>query len=390
MVWEQQWGPMNRSRKDKLVGRKRDAFPGSPPHGHGELVWLFFPHPVIVTDLADIVLSANPAARSLIGPITDQSIWDTLEALDQPPPAAVPSNGDCPSSWQGIAELPCEESGGIRRRFHATMQPVAQTGLRRVARLWIFRDVTESAPRRLSDDQRMKLRERSDMAAEIAHDLNNFLAVISGNAELLPMFLGDDLPENVTRCLANIQKTTEQLTSFTDSCLRLRRAGGTPGQLDLNQFLDDQITFLRPQKLFRKVVITTRWSENLPPVRCAPEDLQQIFCTLMSNAADAVHDGGEDNYTLTVRTERCPETDDRICFSVADDGPGVAASVRDQIFHARLTTKPDCEGVELFNAARTVERLGGSIAFCNRPTGGTEFTVRLPVVSVASCKPVSS
>lgn len=373
------------TQRDLPVSRAAISPAGAPPHGHGELAWAFFPHPVIITDAEDRVLSANPAARRLFGIETDASIWDGIIPVD----GAVAEDivaaviGGLP--WNGEFDVRSGKDG--RCRVCATVLSIAETrggeGGGAASRLWILEDVIDRRLQRVAEREREALRHRLGMAAGIAHDLNNCLAVVSGNAELLTMHLGDDLPESVTRCLSNMQQSLVQIGEFADSCLRLRRGGCDGETIDLNQFLHDGIAFLRPQSRFKRIIIESTWGEGVPPVACRPDAILQIFTNLVLNAADALGGARAEQCTVRVATRNASTQGDiRAEFLVADDGPGVAPEVASRLFREPVTTKADADGCGLMTVACLVDSLGGTVAVQRPEGGGAEFCVSLPGVAL--------
>jgi len=333
---------------------------------HGESAWLFFPHPVVITDRENRILSANPAARKLVGHESGGNLWNRIGSVRGLPDNRQLSAHDGLAPWSGTVLVESAETGGGE-----------------AARLWIIED-KDTDHAHTCDLERLALRERAEMAAEIAHDLNNYLAVITGNAELLSMYLNKGTYDNVPRCLANLRKTLAQIETFTDRCLHLRHPVTEDGTIDLNRFLSDQIAFLRPQQPFRKIVIAGEWGDGLPPTHCDPADLQHAFYSIMRNAAEALHDAPAEKCTVSVRTECVSDANGPVLrILVADDGPGVAADIRDQIFREPVTTKPGRTGYGLLTAAAIARKLGGTVSAADGPDGGTVVTLTLPARDAA-------
>jgi signal transduction histidine kinase len=221
------------------------------------------------------------------------------------------------------------------------------------------------------------------MAAEIAHELNNFLAVLSGNAELLTMTIGESVPEKVQKRLGNMCETIERIRVFTDNLLHSRHPSGQKSTIDLNAFLANQIAFLHPQKRIKKIPIYTEWGAALPEMTCDASAVQQVFYNLILNAADALATSNGSDIGVWVKTEYLAGPR-QVRLTVADSGPGIPADLLPALFKERVSTKPTGHGFGLLTIARIINEHGGSIAVRNRDEGGALFEVLLPVIPPTS------
>jgi two-component system NtrC family sensor kinase len=132
--------------------------------------------------------------------------------------------------------------------------------------------------------------------------------------------------------------------------------------------------------MMKPAVVVRKEYGALPPVRCHPKQLEQVFMNLLVNAyqaieARAARDGA--GGTIELRTA---EEADGVVVAVSDDGIGVAPEHADRIFEPFFTTKEVGEGtgLGLSTSFEIVRRHGGTIRAATRPSGGTTFTVFLP------------
>jgi len=339
------------------------------------------PYPVIVTDAQNQVRLINPAAMALFGPAGDGDLWSWVK----PALAAVPDSTDAALqrnvTWKGEVEVTGQSGRTLICKLVAA--PITDTGEGTRARLWIFEDLTEM---RLLEQQTLRrehLATKGEMAAEIAHELNNFLAVLSGNAELLTMTIGDSVPEKVQKRLHNMCETIERIKVFTDNLLHSRHPTGQKSTINLNAFLDNQIAFLRPQRRIKKIPIHTEWDEGLPELTCDASAIQQVFYNLVLNAADALAGASGNAIGVWVKTLHLPD-ERKVRLTVADSGPGIPDNLLPVLFKERISTKPSGHGFGLLTIARIISDHGGSISVRNRAEGGAEFEVLLPADSTAS------
>lgn len=146
-------------------------------------------------------------------------------------------------------------------------------------------------------------------------------------------------------------------------------------EVDVHVGLEDTLRILAPR--FRSGPRLERfYDRSLPRVTTCPGDLNQVWMNLLDNAVSAAGDSG----CVSVRTCRHGES---VRVEVADDGPGIAAEIRDRIFEPFFTTKDVGQGMGLgLDAARrmVVDRCRGDIGFESEP-GRTCFWVDLPVAS---------
>ncbi|MGH8030744.1 MAG: sensor histidine kinase, partial [Arenimonas sp.] len=117
--------------------------------------------------------------------------------------------------------------------------------------------------------------------------------------------------------------------------------------------------------------------EDVPPVRCLPDELNQVWTNLVHNALQAMDHKG----TLTVGLDR---DGDEVLVSIGDTGCGIPEEIRARIFDAFFTTKPAGEGtgLGLDIVRRIIEKHHGRIEVDSEVGRGTTFTVRLPIAGV--------
>jgi signal transduction histidine kinase len=339
-------------------------------------VLAFSPYPIVVTETSNVVRLVNHAALLLFGPHHDRRLWDWVAPRDQQIPALSEARLNGGAAWH--AEIELTGPNGVVLTCKVAAAPIADTGDGRSARLWIFEDLTEmrAIQSRAVDRERLAL--KGEMAGEIAHELNNYLAVLMGNLELLPMLMGDNTPPAVTRSLGSIQQALSQIVMFTGNLLRSRHPAGIRAEINLNEFLQNQIAFMRPQKRLKKIVIQTEWDASIPPFECDCSGLQQVFYNLLLNAADALSESDSRHHTAFVTT-RFNRDQDAAELIVADDGPGIAPEVMKQMFRERVSTKATGHGFGLLTISRIVEEHGAKISVGSREGGGAEFVISLPI-----------
>lgn len=238
-----------------------------------------------------------------------------------------------------------------------------------------------------------KLASFGRLAAGIAHEIGNPLAAILGLLELLQK---GELDAAVrAEFLQRIQSETERIHRILRNLLDFSRPTSTsqapPSSTDLAIVIDQAVRLMHPQKSLRGVRIEQDVAAHLPRVHGSTDQITQVLLNLLLNAADALE--GRGCIRIAARQDGAPpgpptDSDSRsdaamprwVTLSVADDGPGIPATVADQLFEPFVTTKAAGKGTGLGLAVcqTIVDGLGGHISVANRPDGGAAFTVRLP------------
>jgi signal transduction histidine kinase len=159
-----------------------------------------------------------------------------------------------------------------------------------------------------------------------------------------------------------------------------RQTKGTYEAVALNEVVAAAFLMLRQQLRIRKIEVVQSLEPSLPAIRGDRFQLEQVFINLIANARDAVQPQGGGRLTVTSRV-----VGDWVEMAVADTGPGVPVELQDRIFEPFFTTKEvgDGTGLGLSISYGIIREHGGEICVANRPEGGAEFVVRLPVHSPA-------
>ncbi|MGK4008613.1 HAMP domain-containing sensor histidine kinase [Sorangium sp. So ce1036] len=245
----------------------------------------------------------------------------------------------------------------------------------------------KSAQERLVRSERLASVGR--LAAGLAHEIGNPIAAVLGFQELL--LAGGltkaeerDFLERMKRETERIHKILRDLLDFARPAARGARAPGGAGQEptgSVAEALEDVVSLVAPQKVFRGVELARDVAPDVPPVPLSHERLVQVLLNLLLNAADAVPRAGG---RITVRAARGAGGGARI--EVEDNGPGIAEEVRDTLFEPFITTKEVGEGTGLGLAVcrGLVEAAGGSIGVERGADGGARFVVLLPGAETAA------
>jgi PAS domain S-box-containing protein len=225
---------------------------------------------------------------------------------------------------------------------------------------------------------REKLATVGEIASGVAHEVNNPLAAIRMEAELLGRSTKD---EEASAAAASIVREVDRAARIVRSLLRLaRRADVTPVRIQLNDLVRD-VAEIR-QRVLRadNIEVRTRMDQAAEAVLGLGQELQQVVINLVTNAEHAVR--GRPNAVIELGTEA---RQDWVRLTVEDSGPGVPPEVRSRIFDPFFTTKSPDEGtgLGLSICQRVVAEVGGRIWLEDSETlGGAKFVVELPAAPV--------
>jgi signal transduction histidine kinase len=216
------------------------------------------------------------------------------------------------------------------------------------------------------------------LAATVAHEINNPLAIINEKSGLMKDLLGgvDDSgwKDRFARCIDSITRAVDRGSAVTHRLLGFtRRLEVRTETIDLAHLLREVLGFLEQEARHRTIAIETDFA-SVPLVESDRGKLQQIFLNLLSNAFAAVEDGGR--ITLAIRSADGP---DRVAIEVRDDGPGIPSDQLGRVFEPFFSTKGDHgTGLGLSITRQLVQDLGGEIRVESEPGHGACFTVELP------------
>lgn len=202
------------------------------------------------------------------------------------------------------------------------------------------------------------------------------LSIISGRIQLLLMAEG--LDPKVRASLEIMREQVQRIANITDGLLRFsRRSEPRRVPVDINEPLEGVLSLVEPQMKLENIEVIKRLDPHLPQVRADGDQLGQVFMNLITNARDAMPQGGKLTVTTGSFWRRGKEWV-RIEFS--DTGCGIPEGDLDRIFDPFFTTKAEGEGVGLGLSIchGIVEDHGGKIRVESRAGVGSTFIIELP------------
>jgi signal transduction histidine kinase len=231
--------------------------------------------------------------------------------------------------------------------------------------------------------QAQKMEAVGRLAGGIAHDINNYLAAIRGQSELVKMKAADDATE---RRMDLVLATTDRASSLIQRLLAFSRRQPVERRVvDLNTVVAE-LEPMMERLIGDDLRLTTRPCLHACPVHVDPAQIEQVIVNLLVNSRDAMPTGGEVRLTCTCRSlgeddERRPATlppGDYVELRVEDTGVGIAAGELDRIFEPFFTTKSEASGLGLPTVYGIVTQNGGTVEVASEPGRGTAVSVLLP------------
>jgi len=220
-----------------------------------------------------------------------------------------------------------------------------------------------------------------ELAAGIAHEINNPVAIMVQEAGWIDDLLHDPDPTSAEN-LAEIERAVRQIRTQGDRCKEItykllsfaRKTDPSVRAVPLNEMVDEVIGLTSQKTRYASVTIVTELEPDLPAIEASPTEIQQVLLNLVNNAIDAIEQPGG-TVTVVTRSEG-----DAVVLEVRDTGKGIPEANLARIFDPFFTTKPVGQGTGLGLSIcyGIVDKAGGSISVESEIEQGTAFKVSFP------------
>jgi PAS domain S-box-containing protein len=357
---------------------------------------------IISIDARGLIQTINPAAERMFGYAEDEVIGQNVKLL-MPSPYHEEHDGYL-ARYLATGEKKIIGIGRemVGRRKDGTTFPMdlsvaeARLGDERIF-VGIIRDITE---RKRAEEalhakneeiramtqqlwQAAKLASVGELAASIAHELNNPLATVSLRVEFALTRTPADAP--VRRALEIIEQETKRMGELVANLLQFSRRGQEQiSTLDVRQELTRAVELIHHHLRKQQVTVVQEFAPDTPTIHADRQKLRQVFLNLLTNASDAMSQGG----TLTLRTASAAQGNGKpgVRIEFSDTGVGIPAEHLQKVFDPFFTTKEEGKGTGLGLAIcrRVAQEHHGTIEMVSEAGKGTTVRLVLPVKNGAN------
>jgi two-component system sensor histidine kinase PilS (NtrC family) len=347
---------------------------------------------LLTTDLDGRVTSFNPEAERISGRRAREVIG--LDVEDVLPDAREIVMSPRARAGRPRARVTFRDGAGQERRLGLSGGVLRSDEGEPGGWVVIFQDVTDVVRMESELRRSERLAATGQLAANMAHEIRNPLAAISGSLEMLRD--NDRRPRGAEErrrlmdiALREVERLDHLIADFLDFA---RPAAAEPAALPVAVAVEELV------KMFETSYPGVELAVSVPPDCIAladPRQLRQVLWNLLLNALQALPDGGRIGVTARRVTDAPQESGPRgrnapdeggqyVEIAISDTGVGIAPDVLERVFEPFFTTKRAGSGLGLPTVHRVVENHGGSLSIESRPGHGTTVRVRLPAAEVAA------
>jgi C4-dicarboxylate-specific signal transduction histidine kinase len=229
--------------------------------------------------------------------------------------------------------------------------------------------------------QAARLGTMGEMAAAIAHELNQPLTAISSYAQACQRMMESgsiqqkDIKEILNKVHAQARRAGRVIQGLR-SFVKQRAVNRQP--TDLHRVLRDVSMLAELDARAHGIVMQVEASDVLPRVQADPIQLQQVLLNLIRNGVDAMADGQAKKPLIEIRASM--EQNEEVWITVTDYGAGISTDHAENLFEPFFTTKKEGMGMGLSLSRSIIEAHGGRLEFSAHPEGGSEFNITLPTL----------
>jgi len=338
---------------------------------------------ILTVDLNGAIKSFNRAAAEITGFVFREIENHSLSEVfpNSPPPGGSMGAAQNPSSVKTRFEMPYTARSGKRLVLGGSVSPLKDSQGTMIGHIVVFQDMTEINEMKESLEKSRQLALIGELAANLAHEIRNPLASISGSIQMLKGGMAHD--KTNARLMQIILRGKDHLETFLkDFLLMARPAHGAREEIDIRETVRDSIESLRCVADWHESIdVVMVLTGNPLYIRANKSEIRQVLWNLMLNAVQSMPDGGVLN--VEARSLRVGESDGAQ-ISIGDTGCGIEKHQFSKIFDPFYTTRDTGTGLGLAVVKRILEAYGGTIHMESVPGNGSAFKVWFPLRTAVS------
>jgi PAS domain S-box-containing protein len=346
---------------------------------------------IIVADMKGVILIMNESARRLFGYTDEFTVGTNIaEHLYTPGGARSVMKKLRSPDYGGVGKLHSTNmtiitSSGKEIPVEMTASIIYEKG-KEIASMGIYNDLRPKIriEKKLKEAERIKLAESNKMAslgqlaAGVAHEINNPLNGILIDASLILEDLDEDSP--IRDDLKNIIADANRCRDIVKNLLAYSRHAEIKEEtLDMNAVIDQTFSLLKNHTLLQNINIKKEFSSGMLMFKGDKNQLIQVFTNMIINSAHAIKDTG----TIAIKTDR-DKSKGKLYVEISDTGSGIPDDVLPKIFDLFFTTKEEGKGtgLGLGTVQGIIEKHGGKIKVKETSAKGTTFKIELPLFRI--------
>ena len=287
-------------------------------------------------------------------------------------------------------------SEGLPNGFKGVVRDVTDRNLAEESLKEAYRELKRTQAQLV---QSGKLASIGELAAGVAHELNQPLMIIRGHAQLTQRNIakGNIKMDTISKQLEPIERNTKRMMSIIDHLRTFSRQSKAEfNPVDINQVIEDSFLMIGEQLRLRNIVVEKNLDHQLPAISGETNQLEQVFLNLITNARDAITDraqdtppeeGREDHIVISTQLSATNKECVEILFQ--DSGGGIPEKDQGNIFDPFYTTKEVGKGTGLGLSISygIISDHGGKIEILRTGSEGTTFRVLLPIAESQANQP---
>jgi len=341
---------------------------------------------IFATEVTGIVISFSKGAEKALGYSVEEVIGRSIEDLAEDQEGFHHVMATCEERGCSMApDIYFRNKEGKRVHCHASLMSLTNRDGQRVGTIGVCRDITQW--KKLQDDlvQVDRLAEVGRIAAGVAHELNNPMAVINEASGWAGMVIKDAKglsPEDrqeLEDVIKKISAQTRRCRNVTHKLLDfVRDSAPSKTDFDIHTLIKETIDFLKPELKHTPIKIHLNFAEEPLSVNSDPKLLEQVLVNFITNAIHAVLEKQGNQGRIEIGTTKA---DSQVEIRITDNGGGIPKEAREEIFDLFYTTKPPGKGTGLGLpiCRNIVGNLGGKITLDSEVGVGTTFTIQIPI-----------